>query len=133
MEIGKCLLICVVRAVCFFSIPTGIGDQIVVRKTGTQSRYSCIKLFEAIVKQTGSRLQTTKIHKLFEHSYLTKNVHCPLYFVYVMLLCFTSLPLSKHFVKHFVNVNIILVFAQTTSLFSMYQNGRHSRISTRFW
>ena len=55
----------------------------------------------------------------------------------VLCLCdvtlFYDAALAQSYVKHFVNINIFLVFAQMTSLFScVYQNGRHSRISFGF-
>ena len=53
-------------------------------------------------------------------------MHCRPYFVYVTLLNFYLAALVKTFVKHFVNCHS--GFYTNQSLFSMYHNGRCSRM-----
>ena len=75
-----------------------------------------ILLFEAIVKHTGSRLQTKnscsnhEIRMSFEHAFLflNENAYCGQYFVSVTNLFYVAALLK--------NVNVMLVFAQSATV-----------------
>ena len=91
-------------------------------------KYLCTQLFEAIVKSTKSRSQTTKT--MFESWnsravwtwFLLKNPQDGMWIVNVMSNDNARLPRNKHFVLIFVNVNVITFLADDVKK-SEKQNG----------